>query len=82
MVQSNGVEPVGYQLRKPARAVGGGYDTVAVAAQMFFDKPCKRDIVVDIQNRYRVPIFGHVGSGTFITDRNRPSCRIAVANAS
>ena len=57
-------------------AIGSGLDRVAAAGQELFDQPANAGVVVDVQNPTRL-MHQASASGTWITDRNRPSCRMA-----
>ena len=57
-------------------------DILAVPGQFLLDQPGKAPVVVDVEQPNSVPGRFHQMSGACITDRKRPSCRIAPAKAS
>ena len=81
LVERDGVDAA---LRQPVEAllaIGGMHDLEAEPRQAAVDQPGQRRVVVDIQQcRRRV---GHVAAGgTWMTEKNRPSWRMALAKLS
>ena len=64
-----------------AAAVGDMLDHEPSAMENLLDEAGETGIVVDVKDA-DVPFCHQIGSGTCITEKNRPSCRIALAKPS
>ncbi len=65
---------------RPASPSGRRLHGIAVARQVLHREPAEPFIIIDIEHQRRGS--HHFASGTLITEKNRPSCRMALAKFS
>ena len=85
LVERHGVEALARQQREAGGAPVGHHDLVALAAQRPLHESAQRGIVVDVEKPRWISLQGRphpAPSGTWMTERNRPSWRMASAKAS
>ena len=82
MVERDGVEAALRQPRQAGIAVRRVRHLETVPPESLLNQAAEGGIVVDEEKPDRLPRFAHGASGICITDRKRPSWRIACAKVS
>jgi hypothetical protein len=81
LVEGHYIDPALLDARKTARAVGSVFDGKTLPLQAALDQPRKTSVVVNVQEK-RGCRFHALTGGTWMTEKKRPNCRMALAKLS